>query len=273
MAKGVRGSDDNVIYANFGAKRRVYTAEETGSPQLEQAAASMSPAAMRLLNAALRQTDAGRAKRGHQYAANGHVLDVRYRTGRVDAKVAGSQNEPFDVTILLPPRGNRELQQAVNDLAAAPGAQGRAESGDFPDAFLDVMLAKKGTEVAFLCDCPDGAAVCKHAVALAEVVAGNIDTQPLLVFALRGMSANIVEELLRRGAHSLAQANAEAGSPFFWAGRELPALPNPKVAPMIDDSDLQLLRAAMGSVSFTNIDQMFAVSDIEKLYDMLVDGE
>ncbi|UIZ92932.1 hypothetical protein JZY91_04095 [Corynebacterium sp. CNCTC7651] len=273
MAKGVRGGEDNVIYANFGAKRRVYTAAETGLPQIEVTAASLSPAAMRILNAAVRQTDVARAKRGHAYAAHGHVMDLRFRTGGVEGRVAGSQNEPFVAGLLLPRRTPEELRAAVRELALMPGGQVRADRGDFPDPFLDVMLGAKANEVHFYCDCPDSSRVCKHAVALAEVVAGRVDKQPSLVFAMRDLNSRVVEETLRRGAHALAAENAEKGSPYFWSGRDLPELPNPKVAPMIDDSDLQLLRTAMGTVSFTNIDQMFAVSDIEKLYDMLIDGQ
>ena len=38
---------------------------------------------------------------------------------------------------------------------------------------------------------------------------------------------------------------------------------------MIDDSDTGLLHRAMQTVSFTNIDQLRAVSDITELYDDL----
>ena len=39
---------------------------------------------------------------------------------------------------------------------------------------------------------------------------------------------------------------------------------------MIEDSDMDLLHRAMQTVSFTNIDQLRAVADIEDLYDLLV---
>ena len=38
---------------------------------------------------------------------------------------------------------------------------------------------------------------------------------------------------------------------------------------MIEDSDLDLLHKAMQTISFTNIDQLRAVSDLEDLYDEL----
>lgn len=267
-----RPSEDNVIYANFGARRRVYTPEEAGESRVGPAAApSRSPAAMRVLNAAVRQTDAARVKRGHSYAANGHVVAFEFRSGGVDGEVAGSQNEPFAAGFRLPRRSRAELDEAMRTLAATPGAQQRAQSGDFPDAVLDVLISSEPSEVNFYCDCPDAAVVCKHAVAVAEVAAQHIDEQPSLIYAMRDMGLGAVQDTLRRSAHTIAAENAEAGSEYFWPGRELPALPTPKVAPMIDDSDLQLLRTAMGSVSFTNIDQMFAVADIEHLYDMLID--
>lgn len=264
-----RPSTDNVIYANFGARKRVTSPEETG--QAPAPSASMSPAAMRVLNAALRQTDVGRATRGHKYAAGGHVMGLQVRTGVIEAGVVGSQNQPFAVAIVLPQRTRRELQAALGDAASTAGMAKLIASGDFTDELLDVLLAPSPEEFRFFCDCPDSATVCKHGVALAEVAAKRIDTDPTTLLDLRNLSVAAIEETLRRSAHDVARQNAEPGSEYFWAGRDLPKPPAPKVAPMIDDSDTDLLRHALETVSFTNIDLLNAVRDIEDLYDLMTD--
>lgn len=267
-----RPSEDNVIYANFGARKRVATAAETGGPQQQAPpTTSKSQAAMRVLNAAVRRTDIGRAKRGHQYAQQGHVTDLRVRIGGMEASVVGSQNDPFYTGFILPARTPQELRQVMSHMAKNASATRKARDGEFPDAVLDVLLAATPEEFKFFCDCPDSADVCKHAVALAEEAARQIDADPGTVFSIRSLSMAAFEETVRDSAHATAQENASAGSEYFWSGRELPALPTPKIAPMIDDSDTDLLRHAMETVSFTNIDLLHAVSDIEDLYDMLVE--
>ena len=268
-----RPSEDNVIYANFGAKTRVASAEETGAADLSAVQASMSPAAMRVLNAAVRQTDAARVKRGHQYAAGGHVFDLRVRFERFEASVAGSQNEPFHTALWLPTRSRLEVMGALREMAHSAGAVERAASGAFPDEVLDVLLAKSARECTFDCTCPDSSAVCKHAVALAETAARRIDEEPATVLTVRNLSLRTLEESVRTGARSQVEENAREGSVYFWSGRELPDLPRPKVAPMIDDSDTDLLRHAMETVSFTNIDLLNAVADIEDLYDIMTEEE
>ena len=265
---------DNVIYANFGARKRVSSAAETEGPEPTAVAAaageSLSPAAMRMVNAAVRQTDVGRAQRGQQYAANGHVADLRVRSNRIEGFVTGSQNEPFFTAVSLPPRTPTELRGALEQLAAMAGGMQRVERGEFPAGVLDVLLASSPEEFRFVCDCPDNAVVCKHGVALAQVAAQRIDADPAMMFALRDLSFGAVEETILSGAHSIAADNAAEGSTYFWSGRALPDLPHPKVAPMIEDSDMDLLHRAMQTVSFTNIDQLRAVADIEDLYDVLV---
>ena len=85
------------------------------------------------------------------------------------------------------------------------------------------------------------------------------------------ISLTQLEDRKRFESENSLRENSAPGSEYFWSGRELPALPNPRLAPMIEDSDIDLLHSAMQTVSFTNIDQLRAVSDIEDLYHMLSD--
>ncbi|WKD57857.1 hypothetical protein CAPI_06585 [Corynebacterium capitovis DSM 44611] len=268
-----RPTEDNVIWANFWARRRVASAEEAAAESLEETPAPpperYNPAAMRLLNAALRQTDAGRAKRGRQYVADGRVLSVTPRSAGFDGTVAGTQNDPFDVTISLPRRSFKDVDVALELMARRSGSVQRAREGDLDEDVMAILIAHDPSDVRFYCSCPDSAPVCKHACAVALKAAELIDADPAVVFALRNLSLTTLELRVRGQAEAAARDNAAEGSEFFWEGRELPALPRPKVAPMIEDSDMDLLHQAMQTVSFTNIDQMRAVADLEDLYDEL----
>lgn len=269
--KRVRPSEGNVIYANFGARRRVTTAQEAaGDRDAGLRAPTFTPAAMRVFNAALRQTDPGRTKRGHQYAAGGNVIELTPRSGGIDALVAGSQNDPFTVTLQLPGRSRADIEVALDMMARRANSVSRARAGDFDDDVLDIMLAPDPVSIRFLCTCPDASPVCKHAVAVAEKAAALIDASPEVVFSMRNLSLNTFEQGVRHRAAEVARENSQEGSKYFWDGRELPDLPEPKVAPMIEDSDIDMLHRAMQSVSFTNIDQLRAVADIEDLYEELI---
>ena len=96
-----RPQDDNVIYANFGARTRVSNAEETGPPREN---AYRTSGAARIFDAAVSRSDQGRVNRGRQYHQADHVIDLDIRNGSVHGHVAGSQNDPFTVTIALPYR-------------------------------------------------------------------------------------------------------------------------------------------------------------------------
>ena len=273
MAGTIRPTKDNVIYANFGARRRVTSAEEASPAEgVTARAPSFSPAAMRVFNAAVRQTDPGRTKRGHQYAAGGNVIELTPRSGGIDALVAGSQNDPFTVTMQLPGRSNADINTALDIMARRANSVARARRGDFDDDVLDILLAPDPSSIRFMCTCPDASHVCKHAVAVAEKAAALIDASPEVVFLLRNVSFNAFEQGVQHRAVAVARENSEEGSKYFWDGRDMPDLPTPKVAPMIEDSDLDMLHRAMQSVSFTNIDQLRAVADIEDLYEELTRG-
>ncbi|MDY5786111.1 SWIM zinc finger family protein, partial [Corynebacterium sp.] len=189
--------------------------------------------------------------------------------GGFDGLVTGSQNDPFAVSIRLPRRSAHDIQLALEMLAREAGSVEKAKRGDLSSEVLEVLLAPDADSIRFYCTCPDSAPVCKHAVAVADKAAELLDADPSILFSLRNLSLPMIEQGVRNQASAVARENSAEGSAYFWSGRTLPDLPRPKVAPMVDDSDLDLLHKAMQTVSFTNIDQMRAVADIEDLYDEL----
>ncbi len=258
-----RPADDNVIYANFGAKTRV-----TETPEPRRSRPSRLPAARRLGEVVAALTDQGRISRGRQYAVSGHVLGLEVANGRVDGRVAGSQNEPFSVTVHLPYRSTDDVARVSERLARTTNGLRLARQGTLDEEVLDILLAAQPDEVRFHCDCPDPSVVCKHSVAVVEKLISRLDTDPLLLFQLRGLDLLRLEQLVTEQA-AVLNREAEDDAELFWQGRELPDLPDPPRSPALDDSDLDLLHRAMRAVSYTSIDQLRAVSDIEDIYDHL----
>ncbi|CAM2770196.1 SWIM zinc finger family protein [Corynebacterium propinquum] len=273
-SKGVKNSEsDNVIYANFGARKRVDNAADLGpvqdSRKLSRSRPLQGSAGLELRSMVLDNADGGRYKRGIDYARGGHVVDIDIHNGAAHGKVAGSQNQPFSVLIQLPPRSVSELNSVGRLLAETSGAMERVRAGELADDVLKVLLADSDRDIRCYCDCPDSAWICKHLVAFTEELGAKLDADPAAVFHLRGISLRQLEEMIAASAQEVARKATEDGAETFWTGRELPAVPSPKIAPALDDSDPDLLRKALRAVSHTNIDLLRAVSDIEDMYHYL----
>lgn len=265
---------DNVTWVNFAARQKVGSAAETTTPNdasetTRSQILRYNEAARTIYRAAVQGTDQGRFSRGRNYADQGNVLEVRPENGRFTATIAGSQNEPFTTLVILPYRDTATIREALGIMAHNANALAEVRNGIFSRELLDCLFAAEGEKIRFRCDCPDDSRVCKHGVAAAIKAAELIDADPTLLFRLRNLDLNTLERQLRESAGERAKESAREGSEFFWDGHVLPNLPEPKIAPMIEDSDLDLLHKAMQTISFTNIDQLRAVSDLEDLYDEL----
>ncbi|VEH80078.1 Uncharacterised protein [Corynebacterium kutscheri] len=124
-----------------------------------------------------------------------------------------------------------------------------------------------------MCSCPDPAQVCKHAVAVAMRYADMVRSNPAQLFALRGLNLADIEQSMLAAAQDNSQYNGVNSRESFWQGHLLPELPELKRAPAIEDSNLLLLHRAMRLASYTTVDELRAVADIEDMYDYLTNPE
>lgn len=270
-----RVTDGNVIYANFGTKKRVTDPKQVNQVERVNAGASaLSTAATRVITQISREVDSGRLSRGREYARAGNVVGLDIRVGAIHGQVAGSQNEPFSVLIQLPYRSKDDLTEVTDALISEGNSLDNAREGKLSDSMVDILYAPTLGDIRFSCSCPDPDYLCKHIVAVADRLAARIDADASVIFSLRGLDFPQLEQLvIDRAQEVSAQAvdSADHMDPhtrheLFWSGREMPELPRPKIAPALDDSDMDLLRKAMRAVSHTSIDLLRAVSDVEDLY-------
>ncbi|MBV7301184.1 hypothetical protein [Corynebacterium sp. TAE3-ERU2] len=299
-------SRDNVIYANFGAKRH--------DPQQRAAAAEKQPedrewlstVSRFIVDSVERDTDPGRKQRGRDYAREDRVALLSYSENLISAQVRGSRPEPFEVQLRFAPIARRDQRELWDYLVSLP---------DYLPAFLRGELDRRAQRllgfsdprsITGTCECPDPNPVCKHIVAVAHAAAAEISRRSSRIFDLRGWDPQEIEAAVKRRVKENAAANAPAergkdtarsGTPdepaaaaassrsstqkrqqqvdatAFWQGGELPSLPDPQVEPALDDSDLSLLHIAMRSVSYTSIDELRAITDIEDMYYFLTHNE
>lgn len=134
---------------------------------------------------------ANRLPRGRTYIRNGSVVDLVIDTGRVDARVAGS--ELYEVTIRMTPMANARWRRLVGRCTGKIGsvvALLRGElSADVMAVLADVKqgLFPEPREMKLACSCPDWADVCKHVAAVLYGVGIRLDEKPALFFTLRSV--------------------------------------------------------------------------------------
>ncbi|MFP7366116.1 2-oxo acid dehydrogenase [Corynebacterium callunae] len=259
---------DNVIYANFGSKQRVSTPEDRAKVVNRYRGKKFSPAGQRTVDLTLKNTDNGRQIRGEEYYRNGNVTSINVLEGRIECSVAGSQNEPFIVTLTFPYRSSAKLREAYASIADTTNGLRLVRDGHLTSSMLDHLVGNPEESIYYDCTCPDRSLVCKHAVASAYYVAEKMTANPALVLDMRGQGMAGLEALIRT-YHTKVEEEPEDNQ-SFWEGKELPDLPDPKIAPAIDDSDINYLHKALRLVSYTSLEQLRAVSDIEDMYEILV---
>ena len=294
----------NVIYVNFGARdytpvadRDTFTDPDAPSRKPRRkttraratAKGTHSTAADWLTDLAFTQSDNGRMSRGRSYYQGGHVMNLEFVPGSITAKVIGSQPQPFSVAIMFPPRTDPQLARLPDLISQLDGGIQAVRSGQFSPDMLKILFGGHPYKARYYCDCPDKAKVCKHVVATMMAAADRVAADPGLVFQLRGL--NLADMRLPKqsmkpagsagsapkpqAAEALSTAKrTEAPSPEaiavatdrFWNGSPLPEIPQLKTQSALADSDEELLHKAMRTISYTSVDELCAVSDIEDLY-------
>ena len=258
-----------------------------------KAKGTRSTAADWLTDLAFAQADSGRLSRGRGYYQAGHVINVEFVPGAITAKVIGSQPQPFSVVIMFPPRTDPQLARLPDLISQLDGGIQAVRSGQFSPDMLKILFGGHPYKARYYCDCPDKAKVCKHIVATMMAAADRVAADPGLVFQLRGLnladmrlpkqstksagSAGSVPPTPKTSASAGSAESAkraEAPSPEaiaaatdrFWNGGPMPEIPQLKTQSALADSDEQLLHKAMRTISYTSVDELCAVSDIEDLY-------
>jgi uncharacterized Zn finger protein len=159
-----------------------------------------------------------RLGRGRAYARAGRVFDLDVKAGLVTAKVMGSDNDPYDVTLriaMLPPA---LWQKAIAGMSRQAMFGAELLAGRMPATIDEAFRAAghslfltKQRELETDCSCPDWANPCKHVAAVHYVLGEAFDHDPFLLFELRGRTKRQVLGALRslRSASGLKAAGAK----------------------------------------------------------------
>ena len=144
---------------------------------------------------------ANRLPRGATYLRNGSVVDLVLREGRIDALVAGS--ETYKIAITIHPLQKKRWQEIRKKCSRSIDSLLDLLAGRLSDGMMRVLTDRQAGlfptpgEIRMKCSCPDSARVCKHLAAVMYGVGVRLDTQPELLFQLRGVNhQDLVSEVV-----------------------------------------------------------------------------
>ena len=142
----------------------------------------------------------GRLGRGKNYAVSGQVVSMDIDGNRVTAKVQGSREDPYEVTIDFRTPEGEARERLARAIRGEPMLVGRLLADDLPteiglffraegyDLFPGGKLAPGKYDMTTKCSCPDYANPCKHAAAALLILGEEIARRPMTLLELRGIS-------------------------------------------------------------------------------------
>ncbi|MEV4597362.1 SWIM zinc finger family protein [Amycolatopsis sp. NPDC049253] len=147
--------------------------------------------------------DPNRLPRGRTYARKDTVSELHVGAGEVTARVRGSRPEPYHVTIRMKEFSPEQWHTLLDVVGRRLGHTAALLDGELPEE-LAAQAREAGADLLPgpgdlrpRCSCPDSANPCKHVAAVYYVVADEVDTDPFVLFKLRGRPRDEVLARLR----------------------------------------------------------------------------
>ena len=166
-----------------------------------------------------------RLPRGRTYVRNGSVIDLQIARGTVEALVSGS--EIYRVKIDIAVSAAERWRSICRDCAGSVGSMVELLQGKLSKNVMERVcreadgLFPAPSEIKMSCSCPDWAGMCKHVAATLYGVGARLDSDPDLLFALRGVDR---AELVSNVGADLPLTRAAAASERVLADDDVAAL-------------------------------------------------
>ncbi len=145
-----------------------------------------------------------RLPRGKSYARNGYVKDIRFTENMIVAKVKGSRPRPYNVTIIIPPFFEDQINALMNDIIRQPALISKLLNRELDPSIQGIaeqnglkVFPQQWTDFKMQCSCPDWAVPCKHLAAVIYMISREIDNNPFRIFEMH--KVDLIQELNKRG--------------------------------------------------------------------------
>lgn len=169
-------------------------------------------------------TDSGRLARGRSYSTDNRIKKWSLQQGMVKADVRGNVNpyfgvykEPtYKVTVKMTTLSAAQWQKVIARLSQRASFISRLLLNEIPENIETVfneeklhLLPNSYKDFIVECSCPDYAVPCKHIAGICYRLAGLFDQDPFLLFEMRGLSPQKLQEELQKSPLGKVLANAK----------------------------------------------------------------
>ncbi len=133
-----------------------------------------------------------RLPRGRSYVRNGSVCHLAIEPETARAMVSGS--EMYELSIHIEPLCPEKWSNIKNECKGKISSLIELLQGKISDEIMQIVthpldgLFPHPNEIRFNCNCPDWADMCKHVAAVMYGIGVRLDTEPELLFKLRGVN-------------------------------------------------------------------------------------
>ena len=146
-----------------------------------------------------------RLPRGKDYAEKGHVMQLQVHAGKITARVQGSRAKPYSTSIEIPPFRESDSERLLLALGERAYYPAFLLAGTMPPgmeeafrAFSLSLFPARNSEMLGSCNCPDKARPCKHIAAVHYAFAEALESDPFLIWQLRGIERKSLIGAFRR---------------------------------------------------------------------------
>ena len=176
-------------------------------------------------------TDAGRLSRGRSYSKPNRILHFDINDGTVVAQIRGNANPYFGVhkepryntVIDFEPISKAKWAAVIALMGSKASLISRLLLNEIPDNIEDSfatlglhLLPASHKDFHTQCSCPDWSNPCKHVAGLYYRIAAELDSDPFLLFELRGLPRDALQVQLAQtplGQALAAELSAEQQPP------------------------------------------------------------
>lgn len=154
---------------------------------------------------------------GRRYLRCAAVIDFRIEDNAIKALVMDAEEAPFELNIHFDPIADEALSKLSSLASDQIDSLDQLLAGQFPKElktlFYEEGLFPAPEEIHFDCNCLDWADLCRHAAAALYALSIQFDTDPALLFRLRGIdTAALIASAANEKADALLEQAAEHSS-------------------------------------------------------------
>lgn len=166
-----------------------------------------------------------RLPRGRTYVRNGSVCHLVIRKGTVEAIVSGS--DLYRVRVSISSLKKKKWNALKRHCTGKIGSLIELLQGNLSEEIMRIVVDRKDGlfplpgEIKYECDCPDWADMCKHIAAIMYGIGARLDTQPDLLFTLRGVDHQELIAADAAAAAAIAGSGSQRARRRSFAGKDL----------------------------------------------------